>query len=113
MTAWAWFKKWFLDGWITDGPQIACPPGEVRAFAECYHCRHVYPHWYASMTAAEAKARGFIGCAHCRGLRIQPVMIEPWRAFYWFAIRGWLIRKVLLKARLWDPRMPVLWQDLT
>ena len=111
MKAWLWFKKWVLDGWITKGEQIACPKGEVRAFAHCHHCHKVYPHWFASMTAAEAKQRGYIGCGHCRSLRIQPVILPAWQSIWWFVIRGWLIRKVIFKRRLWDPRMPVLWKD--
>ena len=110
---WPWvafLKRWVTDGWLTQGPQIGCPPGQVRAFAICLVCQRVFPHWHASMTAAEAKARGFIGCK-CGGMKIQPIRLPAWKSLYWFILRGWLIRKVLLKKERWDPRMPVLEHD--
>jgi hypothetical protein len=38
--------------------------------------------------------------------------IPSWQAAWWFFVRGWLVRKVILRARLWDPRMPVLFRDM-
>ena len=107
----AFVKTWITDGWLTVGDQVACPPGQARMFTRCLQCGGVFPHWWASMTAAEVKKRGKIGC-RCGGLRIQPCLIPAWQSFYWFVIRGWLIRKVLLRARMWDPRMVVLEKDL-
>ena len=107
----AWFKTFVSDGLWTSGPQIAMPKGvQAMMFARCIQCHAIFPHWLASMTAAEVKARGKIGCS-CGGLRIQPCIIPSWQAFYWFAIRGWLIRKVILRARSWDPRMVVMESD--
>lgn len=103
-------KKWITDGWLTTGPQIGCPAHQVRAFAICLVCQRVFPHWHASMTAAEAKARGFLGCK-CGGMKIQPIRLPAWQSLYWFIVRGWLIRKVLLNKERWDPRMPVLEHD--
>lgn len=106
-----WFKRWFLDGWLTVGPQIGCPANQVRSFARCTLCGRVFPHWNASLTAKEAKARGFLGC-QCGSMHLQPCLIPAWQSVWWFVIRGWLIRNVLFRRRLWDPRMPVLEKDL-
>lgn len=103
----AWIKRWLLDGWVTQGPQVATLPGHVKCFTVCTQCRRVFPHWLASMKAAEAKKRGFLGCK-CGGLRIQPQMLPTYQSIWWFVIRGWLIRKVLLKKDRWDPRMVIL-----
>lgn len=103
-------KKWLTDGWLTTGPQIGCPTGQVRAFAICLACHKVFPHWIASMTGAEAKARGFIGCP-CGGMKLQPIILPAWKSVWWFVIRGWLIRRVILRKQRWDPRMPVLEHD--
>lgn len=105
-----WIKKWVLDGWITRGPQVSCPPNQIRAFTTCIQCRRVFPHWWASMNAAEAKERGFLGCK-CGGIRLQPQIIPAWQSVWWFVVRGWLIRKVIFRKRVWDPRMPVLIYD--
>lgn len=107
----AWFKRWVLDGWITTGPQIFCDPGEVRVFTKCLGCNRIFPHWLASMKASETKKRGYIGCK-CGGLRIQPIIIPSWQAFWWVFIRGWLIRRVCTRQRLWDPRMPLMTREM-
>lgn len=106
----AFLKKWVTDGWLTTGPQIGCPPHQVRAFAVCIMCHRVFPHWLACMTAEEARKRGYIGCT-CRGMKIQPVILPAWQSVWWFVVRGWLIRRVLLRKARWDPRMPVLEYD--
>jgi hypothetical protein len=108
----AFLKKWITDGWLTEGPQIGCPPNQLRTFAVCLTCKRVFPHWDASMTAAEAQARGFLGC-RCGGMKMQPVIIPAWQSVWWFVIRGWLIRHVLLRKRLWDPRIVALERELT
>lgn len=100
------FLKFITDGWLTSGEQVACLPGQIKVFTRCIACGRVFPHWQANMTAAEARKRGRIGCA-CGGLRIQPVILPGWQSVWWFCIRGWLIRKVILRCRLWDPRMVV------
>lgn len=82
----------------------------AMAFARCMGCGAVYPHWHASMSAAEVKKRGFVGC-RCGNLKIQPSYLPAWRSFYWFVIRGWLIRKVVLRKSRWDPRLPVLFEE--
>jgi hypothetical protein len=107
----AFFKTWVTDGWLTTGAQVACPPGQARMFTRCLQCGGVFPHWWASMTVEEIKQRGGkIGC-RCGGIRIQPCLIPAWQSIYWFVVKGWLIRKVLLRARVWDPRMVVLERD--
>src|SRR5688572_18125666 len=110
MRVWAWFKKWVLDGWITEGPQVACPPDQVRAFARCLQCRRVFPHWWAYMKAEEAKKRGKIGCP-CGGMKLQPCIIPAWQAVWWFVVRGVVVRKLVLRKSNWDPRIPVLFHD--
>lgn len=107
-----WIKKWFLDGWITEGKQIASPPGMIKYFATCTQCHRVFPHWNASMTVKEAKKRKYLGCK-CGGMRIQPMIIPQWKSVWWFVVRGWLVRKVIFDCRLWDPRMPVLENDFS
>ena len=104
-------KRWVTDGWLTEGPQIGCPATQVRAFATCHTCGRVFPHWHATMTAKEAKARGFVGCA-CGSMKIQPGLIPAWQSAWWFIVRGWLIRKVLLRKRTWVPRLPILEREL-
>lgn len=75
------------------------------------------------MTAAEVKARGRLGCDHCGGLRLTPTLLPSWRAFYWYVIRGWLVRyalplaigKVYAKVqpkRVWDPRIVAMETDI-
>lgn len=112
MTVKAWAKKWITDGWLTVGEQIGVQPGQARMFTRCLQCGRVFPHWWASATAAEVKheRKGRIGCS-CGGLRIQPCLIPAWQSIYWFIVRGWLIRKVLFRRRLWDPRMVVMESD--
>lgn len=107
----AWFKKWVSDGLWTRGPQIGCPPNQVRVFIRCVKCQRVFPHWLASMKADEVKKRGRIGC-DCGSMQVSPSIIPSWQAFYWFVVRGWLIRHVLLKKPIWDPRMVALEHDL-
>jgi hypothetical protein len=104
-------KKWITDGWLTHGPQIGCPANQVRSFACCVTCGRVFPHWWATMTAAEAKQRGYLGC-RCGSVRLQPVYIATWKSVWWFCVRGWLIRKVMLRKRVWDPRLPILEKDM-
>ena len=106
----AWWKKWVTDGWLTAGEQIAARPGQALMFARCISCGRVYPHWLASMTADEVKQRGRVGCL-CGGLRIQPCLLPAWQSVWWFVVRGWLWRKVITRARLWDPRMVILERD--
>lgn len=108
----AFLRKWITDGWLTQGEQIGCLPGQVRVFMRCVECQAVYPHWFATMTAAEVKRRGKLGCDRCGGLRLTPTRLSAWRSFYWFAIRGWLIRHVMLKRRIWDPRMVAMEREL-
>lgn len=108
----AFLKKWLLDGWITTGDQVACPPGLIKCFAVCYDCKRVFPHWNATMTAAEAKARGFLGCK-CGGMRLHPFTLPAWKSVWWFVVRGWLVRGVIQRKRVWDPRMPILEKDLS
>lgn len=62
------------------------------------------------MTRQEVKARGRIGCT-CGGIRIQPTRLRIHKSVWWFFVRGWLIRKVLLRKHNWDPRVPVLIHD--
>lgn len=104
----AFVKKWLLDGWLTEGPQIAVDAGHVKMFARCHKCRRVWPHWWSNCTAEEFKAekRRRLGCP-CGSLQLSPCILPAWQSVWWFVVRGWLIRKVVLHARMWDPRMPV------
>lgn len=106
----AWVKTWITDGWLTSGEQVHCEPGQARMFTRCIACGRIFPHWWANMTAAEAKRRGKMGCA-CGSIRIQPVIIPAWKSVWWFVFRGWLWRKVITRQRVWDPRMVVLERD--
>ncbi len=108
----AFFKKWITDGWLTTGPQIGCPENQIRVFMRCVQCQRVFPHWWASMTAAEVKKRGKLGC-RCGSLRVSPAIIPSWQSFYWYVIRGWFIRHVLFQERTWDPRMVAMERDLS
>jgi len=108
---WQTFKTIVTDGWITKGPQIHCEPGQIRVFMRCVGCNGVYPQWWASMTAAEIKKRGFIGCK-CGSLRLSPTILPSWKALWWFAIRGWFVRWFILRIPQWDPRMVALEKDL-
>jgi len=108
----AWFGRIFLDGIFRNGPQWGCAPGETRAFACCILCNRLMPHWLLSMTVPEVKRRGYVGCK-CGGIRIQPLLIPAWKAAWWVLVRGWFIRHLLLRKRLWDPRMPLMYKELT
>lgn len=106
-----WFKRWFLDGWLTTGPQIGVTAHvNLLAFACCLMCHRVIPHWEFSMLAAEARKRGYIGCK-CGCLRLAPTIIPSYKAMWFYWVRGVVIRKWLLRSRLWDPRMPVLFNE--
>lgn len=107
----SWIKKYLTDGWLTNGHQVACLPNHVRAFALCEKCRSVFPLWLATMTAAEAKSRGFLGCK-CGGMKLSPAIIPTWQSIWWFCIRGWLVRHVVLRKRIWDPRIVVMVEDI-
>jgi len=110
---WQWFKKWFLDGWLTSGPQIDTPDHLVKAFARCNGCGHIWPHWRSNITGEELKSGKVrpLGCRHCGGTHLRPCIIPSWESLWWFLVRGKLIRKVLLRKRLWDPRIPVMLKD--
>lgn len=107
----SWLKKYVTDGWLTEGHQISCPPNQGRAFARCEKCHGIFPHWWASMTAAESRQRGFLGC-RCGGMKLSPARIPAWESIWWFCIRGWLVRHVILRKRLWDPRIVVMVNDI-
>lgn len=77
----------------------------------CDSCKRVVPHWDTSMTEKEAKARGFIGCK-CGNIRMRPSIIPWYQSAWWMLVRGWLLRKHLLRKRLWDPRVPILFKEL-
>jgi|SRR6185436_7050272 len=108
---WAWFKRIFLDGVVTTGEQHGCRPGQIRAFIVCTVCGRVLPHWVLSMTAAEAKERGYLGCK-CGNMRVQPRMISSFSAFWWYCVRGIVVRKWIFRKRLFDPRMPILEKEV-
>ena len=64
------------------------------------------------MTHAEVRKRnGRIGC-FCGGLRIQPIRIRAYKSVWWMFVRGWLIRKIILREQNWDPRITVLMKDM-
>lgn len=107
----SWIKKYITDGWLTEGPQIGAPANQGRAFARCEKCGGIFPNWLASMTAAEARKRGKVGC-YCGGMRLSPARIPSWQSVWWFVFRGWLVRHVILRKRVWDPRITVLMHDL-
>ena len=111
----AWFKKWFLDGWLTEGPQFHTPPELHKSFARCHGCGAIWPHWWSNVTAEEFKTGKPrpIGCQKCGNSRLFPCLIPAWKSVWWFFVRGMLIRKVILKKRLWDPRIPVMQRDRT
>lgn len=107
----SWFKKYITDGWITTGPQIATPSNLIRVFVCCNQCGRTLPGWVVMMSPAEVKARGFIGCK-CGSMYLRPSRISAFKSFYWFAVRGWLIRKILLNRNNWDPRIVGMSKDL-
>jgi hypothetical protein len=108
----SWVKKYLTDGWITQGPQIATPPNLLRMFICCYACRRTMPAWSVMMTAEESRKRGYLGC-RCGSMQVRPARLRCFNSFYWFAIRGWLIRKIILKKQYnWDPRIVGLEKDL-
>lgn len=107
-----WVRKWILDGWLTTGPQIATPPGITKMFCRCHECRRVWPHWYSNMTREEfrTQSRTHLGCP-CGSLKLAPCYLPAYLSVWWFVVRGYLVRKVLLKKRVWDPRIPVMFRD--
>jgi hypothetical protein len=109
----SWFKRVVLDGWITEGPQIATPPGLLKMFCRCHGCSRVWPHWWSELTAEEFKAqkRRTLGCP-CGSLKLAPCYLPTWQSVWWFCLRGWLWRKVIRQQRVWDPRMPVMMTDV-
>jgi hypothetical protein len=109
-----WFKRIVLDGWLTEGPQIATPPGLVKTFARCHACKRVWPHWWSNITAEEFKSAKIrsLGCK-CGSNKLAPSMLPAWQSVWWFVVRGWFWRKVVRKQRVWDPRMPIMDGDRT
>lgn len=105
----AWFKKWFLDGWLTEGPQLDATPDLPRYFCVCHSCGALWPHWWSNVTSDELKGekRRNLGCRKCGTFKMHPAIIPAWKSVWWFYFRGKLVRKVIQKKRLWDPRMPV------
>lgn len=107
----SWIKTYLTDGWLTNGDQIACPKNLGKAFARCEKCKAIFPNWDACMTAAESRKRGFVGC-RCGGMRLSPARIPAWESVWWFCVRGWAVRHLLMKKRVWDPRITVLVHDM-
>lgn len=108
----SWFKRIVTDGWLTQGQQIATPPNLLKMFICCYVCRRTMPSWCVMMSAEDSRRRGHLGCK-CGSMQVRPVRLSCWNSFWWFAIRGWLIRKVILKKNYnWDPRIVGLEYDL-
>lgn len=91
----AGWKRW-------RGSVFGATPTVGRVFIACKQCRRVVPHWRTNRLATEHKP---IGCT-CGSLSCAYTRLPEWKAAYWVLVRGLLIRKWILRARLWDPRIP-------
>jgi hypothetical protein len=92
-----------LLAWLRSDAVLFTQPGVGRMFAICLSCSRVMPHYWAVFTAGE---RDGIGC-RCGCLKFSPANIALWRQVWWLFVRGWLVRKVILRKVRWDPRLPV------
>jgi hypothetical protein len=94
---WATVRRWFWSDkvlWTT--PHVA------RVFMICDKCRQIVPSWRLVGLKLQKS-----GC-RCGCSKTWAMQIPEWKAAYWLLIRGWLIRKVLLrKTTNWDPRLPL------
>jgi hypothetical protein len=73
-----------------------------RVFIACEKCGRVVPHWRVIRLATE---RHRIGC-RCGHLSCRYIRIPEWQAAWWVLVRGYLIRKFILRKRVFDPRIP-------
>lgn len=89
--------------WWRDDHVLFTEPGVGRMFATCTSCGRVMPHYRAVYSRGE---RSGIGCT-CGSLKFSPANIPIWQQMWWLLIRGWLVRKVVLRKLRWDPRLPV------
>lgn len=89
--------------WLGDDTVLWTTPGVDRLFCRCLGCGNVFPHYDAVYRAGERKT---IGCRTCGGVKYSPANFPTLTQAWWLLVRGWLIRKVLLRKDNWDPRMP-------
>lgn len=78
-------------------------PGVGRMFARCLSCGRVMPHYFAVFTAGERKS---LGCK-CGHTKFSPANLPVYQQIWWLFVRGFLVRKLLLRRTRWDPRLPV------
>lgn len=75
-------------------------PGVGRVFLGCDRCPRVVPHYQVYGPHASGRCR-------CGSTQFRPRQIPEWRAAWWLLVVGWLWRKTLCRAAVWDPRLPV------
>ena len=93
---WAHLRRWvWSDVTLWSTPEVR------RVFMRCDRCRKVVPLW---RMCGRLPMR--VGCS-CGCVKTWAANVPEWKAAYWLLVRGWLIRRVLLRREVWDPRMPL------
>lgn len=80
---------------------IGTTPGVGRLFMRCYDCQRIVPAWQL----LKAKPGGVAGCV-CGCTYVKPKTLAWLPASYWLFLRGFVIRKWILRSEAWDPRVP-------
>lgn len=75
-----------------------------RYFSRCISCGRVFMHYWGCVTAADREKGKQIGCK-CGGMKFRIINLPKWQQA-WFLFSRYIWRKLILKERYWDPRMP-------
>lgn len=88
---------------LTDKVVIGTASNEVgRIFVRCYDCRRVVPAWNLLKQKGDG---GRSGCK-CGSNQVKPRNIGKPLGYWWYFVRGILIRKLILRKSNYDPRIP-------
>lgn len=91
--------RWW--SWLWSDRVVFTTPEVHRYFLRCEGCRRVFCHYWGCKEADEA---GRVGCP-CGSQKARIAAIPEWLAAY-YVLSRFLVRKLILRKRYWDPRFP-------
>lgn len=88
--------------WLSRDYVLWTTPDVRRYFLRCASCGRTVPLWRCLSVRPEKGQ--IVGCK-CGGQDVKPSQVSTLSAAYWLLIRGYLIRKLILRKHEWEPRI--------